>query len=833
MPDVRLPNGKIIKNVPANMTPEQKARFAEMAKAYYIPGVSETESAVAKEESAKKKEWLGARDNLSKTRDLRYKALRSIDTPEKLAEAYGFKPENFKPEDLQSQFDSFQTQLGSGDWWNRKAPHIGALGANLANATMAPFMFGKQVYTRSTGNQYDVNNNTLGNMVEQELLHAQTGDKPVSSFLGAAIGSTPIALATGGSGSLPSAALSGAVTAAATPNPTSDSMLEQSGKKGLIGAAFGLGGGALAHTLSAAPKAVAGVTKQLPPLAAENQSLIMRALKLAKGDISAADLAQAPDGLKTLQSNIVGWRNNAQASGKAIARKNEGNLARMNQTTTELADEARAGFENTPFINGENPQGLAPRQAIQESLPMELGRRQQDIVTPLYDAITPKPPDVPVSSTNLLATIDELIGRMKASKRGSKYTSPMTTGREGQSGPSALNVLEEQRMNLVGDPTSAVDHLGIQPTPGRGPVVGGGVAELPKPVDHLVMAQTPGRGPVVGGGETIPAVRDIYGTVVEDAIHPAPMTTGPIGAQPASGVGPRPMTTGPVYRGSGEAPWDSVYGLMKLRDNLQHNINQYGFGNAQTRPLTETLAVVDEMLSRVHATPEWQAHIASTDAAKASAATQTKPYQQDIVQNLLQKRQGGQTVTPDQSFTTLKGYQPDQIGMIRGLLEQKGGAALDTAWIDDLLRGARNETAPTGLQVERDPLIKWIASPQTQSALSPEYLAKMNEIRRALELMDQIGTRQPSVAPATTLAVGAGSQRGMLRAGWELLGSAGAPLLFNERIKAMLLTPSFHNSNLVPGMVRSGAQNVVSGAGGATAGAQRDTWGIDNPMPRP
>jgi len=421
MPDVRLPNGKIIKNVPANMTPEQKARFAEMAKAYDIPGVSETESAVAKEEAAKKKEWLGARDNLSKTRDLRYKALRSIDTPEKLAEAYGFKPENFKPGDLQSQFDSFQTQLGSGDWWNRKAPHVGAFGGNVGNAVMAPAMFAKQVYTRSTGNEYDVNNNTLGNMIQEELLNASTGDKPISSFLGAALGSTPMALATGGSGglgpwaSMGMPAFSGAMTAIATPNTTRDSMLEQSWKKGLIGAGFGLGGGALAHTLSAAPKAVAGVTKQLPPLAAENQSLIMRALKLAKGDVSAADLAQAPDGLKTLQSNIVGWRNNAQASGKAIARKNEGNLARMNQTTTELADEARAGFENTPFINGENPHGLAPRQAIQESLPMELGRRQQDIVSPLYDAITPRPANAPVNSTNLLATIDELIGNMRAS----------------------------------------------------------------------------------------------------------------------------------------------------------------------------------------------------------------------------------------------------------------------------------------------------------------------------------------------------------------------------------------------------------------------------------
>ena len=154
---------------------------------------------------------------------------------------------------------------------------------------MAPFMFSKQVYTRSTGNQYDVNNNTIGNMIGQELLHASTGDKPVSSFLGAALGSTPLALATGGNGHLGMAAVSGATTAIATPNTTRDSMAEQSVKKGLIGAGFGLAGGALAHSLSAAPKAVAGVTKTLPPLAAENQALIKRALKLKEGNISAAD----------------------------------------------------------------------------------------------------------------------------------------------------------------------------------------------------------------------------------------------------------------------------------------------------------------------------------------------------------------------------------------------------------------------------------------------------------------------------------------------------------------------------------------------------------------
>lgn len=737
MPDVRLPNGKIIKNVPANMTPEQKARFAEMAKAYDIPGVSDAESAVAREEAAKKKEWLGARENLSKTRDLRYKALRSIDTPEKLAEAYGFKPEDFKPGDLQSRFETFQSTLGSGDWWNRKAPHIGALGANLANATMAPAMFGKQVYTRSTGNQYDVNNNTLGNMVEQELLHAQTGDKPVSSFIGAALGSTPVALATGGNGNLWMSGLSGATTAALTPNTTQNSMGEETFKKVLIGAPLGIAGGAVAHSLSAAPKAVAGATKTLPPIAAENQALIGRALKIKPGNISASDLASNSDGIKTLQTAITSWRNNAKVSGKYIPRKDEQNLVQMNRAVSEIADDAKAGYEATPFGDGTNPQGLSPRQAIQESLPMEQARRQSDIVTPLYDAIRPRPANAPSNTSTLLQTVDDLIGKMRGTGAGSKYTSPMTTGREGQSGPSALNVLETQRGNLVGNPSA--------------------------------------------------------------------------GAQ----------------------PWDNVYGLMQLRENLSHNLSQYGFGNTQTRPISETLKVVDDLLSKVHATPEWQAHLASSEAASSGAAQWTKPYQQDIVQNLLQKKQGGQTVTPDQAFSTVKGYQPDQIGMIRGLLEQKGQAGLNTAAIDDLARGASTETMPVGMQVQRGPLMEGIADPRTQAMLSPEYLAKMNEVNRALQLMDQIGASQPSVAPASTLAVGAGSQRGMLRAGWELLGQASAPLLFNERIKAMLLTPSLHNSNLVPGMVRSGAQNVVSGAGGATAGAQRDTWGIDNPMPRP
>lgn len=738
MPDVRMPDGTIIKNVPDNMTPEQKAKFAEFGKAYMVvPGLAETGSAVAKEEAAKKKEWLGARDNLSKTRDLRYKALRSIDAPEKLAEAYGFKPEDFKPGDLQSRFETFQSTLGSGDWWNRKAPHIGALGANLANATMAPVMFGKQVYTRSTGNQYDVNNNTLGNMVEQELLHAQTGDKPVSSFIGAALGSTPVALATGGNGNLWMSGLSGATTAALTPNTTQNSMGEETFKKVLIGAPLGIAGGAVAHSLSAAPKAVAGATKTLPPIAAENQALIGRALKIKPGNISASDLASNSDGVKTLQTAITSWRNNAKVSGKYIPRKDEQNLVQMNRAVSGIADDAKSGYEATPFGDGTNPQGLSPRQAIQESLPMEQARRQSDIVTPLYDAITPRPANAPSNTSTLLQTVDDLIGKMRGTGAGSKYTSPMTTGREGQSGPSALNVLETQRGNLVGNPSA--------------------------------------------------------------------------GAQ----------------------PWDNVYGLMQLRENLSHNLSQYGFGNTQTRPISETLKVVDDLLSKVHATPEWQAHLASSEAASSGAAQWTKPYQQDIVQNLLQKKQGGQVVTPDQAFSTVKGYQPDQISMIRGLLEQKGQAGLNTAAVDDLARDASTETMPVGMQVQRGPLMEGIADPRTQAMLSPEYLAKMNEVNRALQLMDQIGASQPSVAPASTLAVGAGSQRGMLRAGWELLGQASAPLLFNERIKAMLLTPSFHNSNLVPGMVRSGAQNVVSGAGGATAGAQRDTWGIDNPMPRP
>lgn len=799
MPDVRLPNGKIIKNVPANMTPEEKARFAELAQSYSIPGLTDTAISSDIAERKAQKEWAEARGNLSKTRDLRYKALRSIDTPAKLAEAYGFKPEDFNPVDLQAQFDAFQTKLGSGDWWNKKAPGLGAFLGNLGEATLAPAMFAKQVYARSTGSNQDVNSNTLGNMVDKELLAASTGDKPVSSFIGAAIGSTPIALATGGNaefagpimGKIVGSTAGGSLTAMLTPNTSQNSMFDESFKKGLVGGALGLGGGLFAHALTAAPKGAAFATKKLPPLAAEDQALAGRALGLQPSDISAADLVRDARGIKTFQSDIVGWRNNAAASGKTVAKKNEGNLARMNQTATELADGTRAAYENTPFINGENPQSLNPRQAIQESLPLEQARRQEQIVSPLYDAVAPRPEDAVMDTSPIIVMLDDSINKMRGSGKGSKYTSPMTTGREGQSGPSALNVLEEQRSNLVGDPSRSATAS-----------------------DHLAITPTPGRGPVVGGGETIPEVRDIYGTVIKEATPPAQMTTGPIPS------------------GSGAKPWDSVYGLMRLRENLQHNINQYGFGNAQTRPITEVLKAVDEILANVHASPEWQAHLASLDAAKAGAAKYTKPYQQDVVQNLLQKQQGGQTVTPDQAFSTLSGYQPDQIKMIRGLLEQKGVAGLDTSWLDNLIAGARSETMPTGLQVQRAPLMEGIASPQTQAALSPEVLARLNEVKRALELMDQIGTRQPSTAPAATLAVAPASDRGILRAGWELVGKMTAPMLYNERIKAMLLTPSFQNSNLVPGVVRSGAQNFLSAAPGATSGGYLGVQGIENPMPR-
>lgn len=715
----------------------------------------------------------------------RRKALGRVDSVGLLASAYGFKPEdlpkdqrtnealaefgrlglgsNVRPPDT---FDAFTTAL------SRAMPFGGPDMPGVAQEAIS------QGYTDAAGTPQESNLKKLLARIREEATAIKTEGHPIASFSGTMLGGAPMLAAF--PATIPGAVAGGAVFNMLTPNTGDSGQVRDKIRKGVIGSVVG-GVGAKVGTLavSGGTKALAASKEMIPGavrapivratggrvklrgIPEENlalQDLATSELGIPSSNLTAADISISPFrdayGNPTAQrvGPLVDQVNMARAAGSPRLQKIEAeNIAAVNRRATNIKDEAFGEFQGTPFVTGENTlNGATPTtaEAFQASLPMEQNFRQSTVVTPAHEAIPPVPPPQKVDINPLIAEFEQLIADMRLSREGSEFTSPLSSVRGGESGPSALNVIETQLKNLRGSMSKT------------GPT-GGGLAYP---------------------GDAEPIVKSMRTSGFTDeqilsALHNYGYTKAYIN---------KPALTS----ATDDAPWDDISGLMTLERNLSNNRNAYKMTGTQTRPISYARDKTQQVIEENATSPAWRDFIEKTENARAKAQELTIPYKNDEVQALLP---GGaaDTVRPDTALRKALTYDKGQKDLILGLLDPKGQAALRAEIIKKGMAGATNEGGPAGANMTIEGLKREIASLVESGHLTPKQLEDLTRLRRTLDVVATAGTTNPSVHALEGQGIeGLANTRSKLNFAQALISKAKLPIQTTNPGKAWYLTPS-------------------------------------------
>lgn len=795
MPDVELPNGIIIKNVPDNLTPEQKRAFAEkISSAYKLPGgFNETVSKTNREERRKREEWLGQREKLAGARDERLEALKSIDSVDKFAEAYGIKPGEVDPNELWKAYIDFR---------NKQAPQgvIGSFTQALSRAM--PFGgdtqsgrlqdFISQRFASPTGRKLA----DLKAKSNEEAYQAATENHPVVSFGGEAIGMAPLAAAF--PGSIGGAALGGATLSALTPNLSDESDTYDTLRKAIFG---GLVGGGSAYGIGKlvkwGTKGRAAIKGELPaPLQAEQQR-IANSLGIPESDIAAADLVNS-----NLHPAYKARENARVAGSERVLGAEERNARALNQKMQDLDFAAKIETATTPF-SGENPQlgPLHPGEVIQESLPMERATRQREKVTPAYSAAEKLLPNDGrrTDTGGLVSQFESMIQKMKDKGAGSIYTHPMASVR-GEPGPTAISTLETQLQNIRG----------------KAPVAPQAATQMPS---------------IVYPPDAEPLVKAMRASgFTDDQIVSGLQNQGFKGAS----INRTPGIPTVANATSNAEAFDTVKKLLDVRDNLQASAGAYGLSNDQTHYITEAIKALDEHLAPYTKSPEWQAYLSAQRAAKQIAAQQTMPYHSETVEGLLKSLPNrSEDISPLTAFAKATGLDAGKTQTINNLMEPKGQAALREGVLGRAINGATVEGNPIGLQLAPKPLAEELRVALDKGVMSPDQSARVEGIINAIQKLQTMGAKNAPVgAMAEQSEVAVSNQRSRLKALWQLRHRMTAPAQYTDAGKAWMLTPSVLED---PALSGTNLQNFLKilQQRSAPIAYNAVNSNVDNPMPIP
>ncbi len=733
---------------------------------------------------------------LAGNKESRHKALADIKTKEELAAAYGFKPEDFNPDDLEQNFSAFQG-YGYGSPQQKKGV-AGSLAENAGAAIFAPLGAVKQAFQHGraaiSGSPESIQAKNLADLdarMYSEYKGASTEDHPIATTVGTMAGATPWALAMP-SQTLGGAAISGAALGALTPETSPGNYFLQTLLRGGIGAAGGAAGNLLAKSLiTGTTKGVAGVRGAIPKENLKLQNDIVEGLGVPPEQVTAADIA-TQNGVKTGQGLIARHRDLASMSGSRLPKIDETNQAALGSRLSQIQVGARRDLATTPFAAEGGELGpLTSGEALQGSLPMQKGILQRTKTGPAYDARPPMPPDSTVPHGSFLANLEGRVGELESMGQGSPYSAPLTA-----QGESPLKLLQQQLANIKGKPGTApaVPQVTLFP-PGTEKVVaslramGQNDAQIQSALTNL--------------GYKMPPVS-------------MPTPHGPI----------RPATPG----------MDTVYGLRQVLDNLKHGRNKYNTvgGNKLTHPITETIDDLEGALNPVLSTPEWQARINAQNVADDLHATYVAPYNQPLLKGLVRKGgQAGEEVLPGNAMSKAVSFSPDEMALLSRSLEQKGEAGLRSGLIDDLVSAATDPTKPQGMQIDPKMLLQKLKDWPGRVALKPEQLQELDKLTRALELMDHIGSRKPNISSTMDAATGLSSQRSTMKAITEFLARKTDWAQTSTRGKAMLLTPSAATDPRFAGTrFQELLQGIQTGATGAGVPLQERLFRPQNPVDR-
>lgn len=719
---------------------------------------------------------------LASGRAARRGALAKIQTPEELATAYGYKPGDLKPEDLASAFDTFRS-YGYNIPEAQGKGVLGSMAESAGSAITAPIGFAKQAFAHGkaaiTGKPGDIKSKNAADLAARmyaEYRDTATEGHPVASATGTVIGATPWALLSPAE-TLPQAAATGGALGAAMPDADTGNFTLNALTRAGIGAAGGAAGHQLTKALIAGgSKIPPAITGRMPQQNAALQQSIMEGLGIPAEQITAADIVTS-GGLKTKQSLISKFRDLAQASGGRLGKVNEQNLAAVESRVGDIRNQAARDLAETPFPGTGGEAGpLTPGEAVQASLPIEKRIREATITGPAYARVPAMPPDTSVPHGEFLGNLERRLGELEATGAGSPYSAPLTA-----QGESPIKVLQQQLANIKGLPGKAA----VEPT-----------MVWPPEVQDLISKQ--------GFPEEI---------FVQQGIKKIPIGGGSP-AQP------------------GTPSMDTVYGLRQILENLKHNRQRFNTvgGSKLTHPITETINDLEATLKPVLDSPEWKNYLAAKHGADALHGTYVAPYNESLLKGLLRKPgQGAEDVLPSRAMDKITGMNPEEIQILNSFLESKGQAGLRSGLLENLAAGATNPTMPAGMQIDPKMLLQRLKDWSGRAAMTPDQATKLDKMKTALELMDQIGSRQPPISATVDPMLATSSQRSFMKAVSEYLARASDKALTSQRGKAVLLTPSAtRNPELRGTALQRMLQMLESGSSG-TVGLPF-AGGYDNPV---
>ena len=683
-----------------------------------------------------------------------------IRTPEDLAAAYGFKATDFDPKNLADEFEKYKSETGE------RAGTLGSFGLGARQGFQSPVTGGRQVLARAMGNEGWKNIADLRARYSQDILASRTQGHGLAEGIGEVAGLAPWAAPTalmgeGLGAAVAAGAMFGAAAPVSAPNFWSQKIantaistvaapLAQLGIKGLIaGGTKGIAGG----------KAALGLEGALPRESQAAQQSIIDALGIPRENVTAADILFR-NGVRSNQSRITQFRNLAQQGPSGLSNINEQNLISADRAVANLGLNVGRELETTPFsgmsqlqvaaqngdknaarILAELPSGNAPIQrgaTEQSSLELEKWLREQNVTGPAYAAIPPEPSTSTINSSNFASYLQDTIAGLEA---------------KGASHP----------LNKAGGPTDILrivqqDFSGKSGTPA--------VAAQP--------SYTPAQQQYINEMLT----KGVPQSKIDEILV-------------ANGISP---TTAPASTGTaGVQGMNDLKGLMTLRDNLKDHISELssqGGGNKVTRPLTQAVKVLDEILVGGQQSPEWQAHLGAKGSANKLFAENIAGYNESLLGGLQRKASNMEEVLPDVSANKMLGMTPDEARAVMGAMEPRGQAAMRSNFINDLLAGSRNKTAPEGLQFNRGNFLSRGENPTLESVLTPDQLNIKGRLDEALRLLDQMGSPQPSSSGAVDLGTSGASKYKMAKTIFSKFASGADKFLTTDTGKAILLTLS-------------------------------------------
>ncbi len=683
-----------------------------------------------------------------------------IRTPEDLASAYGFKATDFDPKNLADEFEKYKSETGE------RTGTLGSFGLGARQGVQSPVTGGRQLLARAAGNEGWKNIADLRARYSQDILANRTQGHGLAAGLGEVAGLAPWAAPTAlmGEGLVAAAvagALFGATAPVSAPNFWSQKIantaistvaapLAQLGIKGLIaGGTKGIAGG----------KAALGIEGALPRESQAAQQSIIDALGIPRENVTAADILFR-NGVRSNQSRITQFRNLAQQGPSRLSNINEQNLISADRAAANLGLNVGRELETTPFsgmsqlqvaaqngdknaarILAELPSGNAPIQrgaTEQSSLELEKWLREQNVTGPAYAAIPPEPSTSTINSSNFASYLQNTIATLESKGKSHGLNKP--------GGPlEALRVYLEDYTGKPGTPA-----VTAQPTY---------TSAQQKFIDEMLTNGVP--------------KAKIDEILISNGITPsvAPTSAGTSGVQ----------------------GMNDLKGLTTLRENIADDIKllaSQGGGNKMTRPLTDAAKILDEILEGGHQTPEWQAFLTADAKAKGLHATRVAKYNDSLLGGLQRKAANMEEVLPDVAANKMLGMTPNQASEVMGAMEPRGQAAMRSNFINDLLAGSRNKTAPEGLQFNRENFLSRGENPTLESVLTPDQLNIKGRLDEALRLLDQMGSPQPSSSGAVDLGTSGASKYKMAKTIFSKFASGADKFLTTDIGKSMLLTLS-------------------------------------------